>query len=609
MLDPKKRLYAWSFDLVHNGHVAMAWDFTIGADSLVVWLWNNSSKAWAQPFHIVERKAALEHALLDLPADVVKKIRVDFVTWLLVDYCQKKWIKYIYKSYRNDADRRDEMTQIDYNKKINPNIETVLVKASNADNLPYVSSSGEKSLVKLQWNQTGQDTTLLVKHAMEVRLNKQYIIGMMWEIGSWKTYTWEKFVHMAHELKIPAHNIDFDTLWHNIHKKGENYQHVRDEIKKTFWDEMMNEDGSTNTRALRVVFEDPKKLQQLNAIMKDSLWAELRETMTGKTGLMIMNCAILAEHDMWALTNNNVVSVSVDRATQIARILTRENSEEKRSKAWNNFVEFTSEEALNRIARQDSLNQKNAYFIEQQAKRRYGKLVNFENNEPTPKDTKEAFRDTIEAVDTDWSLRFTGIYARLWLTGNAQELFQDIYFRYLNNNLPYHNWQHICEWLSRISRLRDKMESPNLVEIAWLFHDIVYDPKNVWNPSNEQLSAELAKDLLTKHGMKKDDVQKVYNLIMVTKHDRKCVTIDQKYICDVDLSILWAQRERYMQYATSIWIEYWFMDPKDYAQKRTKYVLDKFLNKRPFYQTQEFQHLDDQTRENIKYEKKVLWNW
>ena len=42
------------------------------------------------------------------------------------------------------------MTQIDYNKKINPNIETVLVKASDADDLPYVSSSGDKMLIKLQ---------------------------------------------------------------------------------------------------------------------------------------------------------------------------------------------------------------------------------------------------------------------------------------------------------------------------------------------------------------------------------------------------------------------------------------------------------------------------
>lgn len=585
----------------------MAWDFTNWADSLVVWIWNNASKAWTQEFHIVERKVALEHALLDLPKEVVKKIRVDFVHWLLVDYCQKKGIKYIYKSYRNEADYRDEMTQIAYNKKINPDVETILVEASDADDLPYVSSSGEKALIKLQWNQTGQDTTLLVKHAMEMRLNKQYIIGMIGEIGSWKTYTWEEMVKIANDLKIPAHNIDFDSLGHNIHKKSANYQHVREEIKNTFWADIMNEDGSTNTRALgKLVFADPDKLQQLNDIMKASLRVELREAMMHKTWLLIINSAILAEHNLWALTNNNVISVSVDRKTQIARILSRENSEIKRSKAWSSFVEFTTEEAEQRIARQDSIDQKNAYYIEQQAQRRYGKLVKFDNKNPSQQDTKDAFRNTIEAVDADLSLRFTGLYTRLWLTGNAQELFQDIYFRYLDNNLPYHNWQHISEWLSRISRLRDKMENPNLVEIAWFFHDVIYNPRNMWDLSNEHLSANLAKELLTKHGTKKEDIQKVYDLIMATKHDRKCTTKDQMYICDIDLSILWASRERYMEYATSIWLEYSFMDAKEYAEKRTKYVLDKFLNKRPFYQTQEFQHLHDITRENIKHEKMVL---
>jgi hypothetical protein len=42
------------------------------------------------------------------------------------------------------------MMQAEYNKKINPNIKTVLVDASNDKNEPYVSSSGEKALIKLQ---------------------------------------------------------------------------------------------------------------------------------------------------------------------------------------------------------------------------------------------------------------------------------------------------------------------------------------------------------------------------------------------------------------------------------------------------------------------------
>jgi predicted metal-dependent HD superfamily phosphohydrolase/phosphopantetheine adenylyltransferase/dephospho-CoA kinase len=609
MLDPKKRIYAWSFNLPHNGHIAMAREFTDWADSLVVWIWHNPTKTTTKEFHPVESKIALEHALLDLPQDVVKKIHVDFFDWLITSYCQKKWIKCIYKSYRNDTDYRDEMMQAEYNKKINPNIKTVLVDASNDKNEPYVSSSGEKALIKLQWNQTGEDTTLLVKHAMEMRLNKQYIIGMMWEIGSGKSYTWEEFVRIAQEYKIPAHNIDFDTLWHNIHKAGEDYQHVREEIRQTFGDTMMNEDWSTNTRALRVVFSDPLKLQQLNAIMKESLQTELRDAITWKTWLLLMNCAILAEHNMWALTNNNIVSVSVDRATQIARILSRENSEEKRAKAWGRFVEFTTEEAQQRIDRQYSLDQKNAYFIEQQATKRYGKLIHFENTSPTQKDTKEAFRDTIEAVDTDASLRFTALYSRLWLTGNAPELFKDIYFRYLNNNLTYHNWEHIKDWLRKIHRHRDSMEDPDIVEMAYFFHDIIYDSKNITtetNKTNEFLSADMAKKFLIQHGMHPLKAAKVYSLIMATKHDaRHAYTTDEKWIIDIDLWVLSADFDTYMWYATAIRQEYSWVPQDIYVKERIK-VLEKLKNKNSIYLTTEFSHLHNQAKINLETEIQIL---
>lgn len=607
MLSSDKWVFPGSFNAVHNGHIAIAGkhikengfaEFTMLASS-------NASKPVA-PFHPHERVEFLKDAIQDLPEEVAKKIRIAYSSGLVAHYCQENGIKYICKSYRNDQDYKDELAQAKYNKAINPDIETLLIQSDEDEEFGHVSSTYEKVFTKTFGNITSPNTTLRVKQALEMRLNHQYIVGMMGEIGTGKSYTGEDFVRRGAPLWIPTYNIDLDGLGHKIFSSQNAYAHVRKEMVDTFGDSILDTDGSIIRRALGDIVFAPgneEKLQRLNTIIGPSLMTELQKALAGKSGLIIINAALLADRDKGNMVNNNVVHVVADRKTQLARILARENSDYKRAEKWDAFKEFTVENAEDRIRSQLSASEKDAYFTQQQATKRRGKTITYSNtDETTENDAQEAFLDTVDAVDTDLSLRFSALCTRLGLLWDTQKLFQDIYFHYLQNSLPYHNWNHIKDGVRRIHSLRDKMQEPDLVEMAYFFHDIIYNPL-AKSGDNEMQSALLAEKMLKHMWLEPQKVATIKHLILATRHAGKewwRYTHDERYMMDVDMSILASSPETYEKYAGNIRIEYSHYPDTDYKPGRTA-VLQHFL-RTPIFYTPEFISLRPQAEENINRE-------
>jgi len=109
---------------------------------------------------------------------------------------------------------------------------------------------------------------------------------------------------------------------------------VRKEIVSAFGDGILDANGNIIRRKLGDIVFAPgneEKLQRLNTIIGPSLMTELQKALAGKSGLIIINAALLADRDKGNMVNNNVVHVVADRKTQLARILARENSDHKRT--------------------------------------------------------------------------------------------------------------------------------------------------------------------------------------------------------------------------------------------------------------------------------------
>lgn len=601
MLDKAKGIQPGSFDPIHHGHTEMIQRNLEkhNLQKLTVWVTYNPMKNWGD-FHIQERKGFIEDAIKDLPEDIQQRVTVDFVQGLLVDYCQKCGIKYICKSFRNQKDLEDEEAQAKYNHDINPNIETLLLKADPVSPYSNVSSSGEKVVAGLNANLIYQNTTLRVKQALEVRKNQQYIVWMTGEIGSWKSHTWEEFVKLGAQYNIPVYNIDFDKLGKNILATWPGYQHIRAEIKEAFWDEVMTDNGSIIPHVLaKKVFgkENIDSLNLLNNIMKDSLMVEFREAIKNKKWIIIVNSALLADHSITNMTNNNMVFIQVDKAKQLERILSRENSEERRS-TWN--PEFTETMAQERIESARSLDKKIAHTIEKQTHNRRGKNIILNNTNPTMAETETAFWETVDAADHDLSLQFRWLCTRLGLLWDTNKLFNDIYFRYLENNLPYHNWNHIKDGIRKINQHRDLFKEPDIVMMAWFFHDIVYNPLAKWW-DNELQSAILAKNILSTFWLSPEKLEDIYKLIIATQHTGTGnYSSDEQLMMDIDMSILASDENTYNTYSKCIRVEYSHYPDNLYNPGRAQ-VLEHFISK-PIFYTSTFKWLEKQAQDNIKKE-------
>ncbi len=133
--------------------------------------------------------------------------------------------------------------------------------------------------------------------------------------------------------------------------------------------------------------------------------------------------------------------------------------------------------------------------------------------------------------------------------------------------------------------------------MALWFHDAIYDVKGY---DNEALSAQWAKESLVAVGAPTDEIEQIFNLIMVTQHTHVPENLDEQTLVDIDLSILGERIERYDEYDIQVRKEYSWVPNEVYRVKRSE-VLEMFLDRPFIYNTAYFQqYFELQARENLK---------
>jgi predicted metal-dependent HD superfamily phosphohydrolase len=187
---------------------------------------------------------------------------------------------------------------------------------------------------------------------------------------------------------------------------------------------------------------------------------------------------------------------------------------------------------------------------------------------------------------------------RLNLTLDYGWLFQDLVNAYNSEFRFYHNLDHLLSGLEYIAGLRDtSLYSPE-VELAWWFHDAVYDPQA---SGNEAASAALLEQQVPRLEITPKTLARTQRLIMVTCHTERCPSKDQqaKLIVDVDLSILGRPVAVFDAYEVAVRKEYAHLDKKTFAEGR-KAVLQSFQSRRKLYSTEVFRaKYEAQARSNI----------
>jgi predicted metal-dependent HD superfamily phosphohydrolase len=145
----------------------------------------------------------------------------------------------------------------------------------------------------------------------------------------------------------------------------------------------------------------------------------------------------------------------------------------------------------------------------------------------------------------------------------------------------YHTIDHLEAGLALLAECRNLASAPAELDLAFYFHDAVYDPKR---SDNEEKSAQLAKKVLLEAGAAPELAQRIYDLVMVTRHDAEPADSDAALLVDVDLAILGAERADYDRYEQAVREEYSWV-PRILFRRKRREILKAFLARPRIYRT------------------------
>ncbi len=203
--------------------------------------------------------------------------------------------------------------------------------------------------------------------------------------------------------------------------------------------------------------------------------------------------------------------------------------------------------------------------------------------------------------------RWSKFWGRLGLAGDCKSQYTDIIVRnYFHKDRHYHNLAHISSCLEDFEQAIHLPNNPKAVESAIWFHDIIYNPRR---QDNEEKSAGISYGFLIVNGLPKELAERVYDLIIATKHKDPPKNIDEKILTDIDLAILGKSEKEFDEYELNIRKEYFWYSDAEFKAGRSL-ILSRFLDKekRPFiYSTDLFRNKYElQARKNLEKSLKSL---
>lgn len=143
-----KAVYAGSFDPFTNGHLDILRKASKLFDEVHVLIGANSTKT--RRYNILYSKEAIENVIKN---EELTNCKVIIYEGLIAQYCKENDIEYYVRGLRNSMDFNYEENISEVNKLINPNLETVYLRANNI----AISSSMVKELYSY-----GQDVSAFV---------------------------------------------------------------------------------------------------------------------------------------------------------------------------------------------------------------------------------------------------------------------------------------------------------------------------------------------------------------------------------------------------------------------------------------------------------------
>lgn len=203
---------------------------------------------------------------------------------------------------------------------------------------------------------------------------------------------------------------------------------------------------------------------------------------------------------------------------------------------------------------------------------------------------------TKESYFPHFAIRWVQLYAQ----SDSALVFEEVYRAYSEPHRGHHNFQHIIECQTMLDMIEGKFQNPLEASLAFLFHDVVYDPGR---NDNEEESALFFISKAETANIPAGKIALIAELIRLSKPGSKLITNDQRYFHDIDFSVLGSPWPRYLQYADGIKKEYQTVYSPEAYRKGGCDFLQGLVGKSRIFETDEFhEQFDSLARQNAKKE-------
>lgn len=333
-------LFTGSFDPITLGHIDIIHRLCRMYDRVFVGVAVNPSKTYM--FDVWQRIEFVKNSIHKAHSH---KVVVQEINGMVADFAYHNNIDVIARGVRDANDLSSEISMAEFNVDIG-NVDTILLPTR--PELANVSSSAVKSIAKDFGNLSAYVTTQ-VKHALEVK-NGLNLIGIVGRSGSGKSTIASAICDRLNSdlHKIPRKlvvkpsmnwlrcaTIDMDRLGHEVYVSDEPFAvRARKELVDALGDaSILDTNGYVDRARLRtIVFSDKNTLDVLNHMINRPMYylfrkrlIELRKQSDLSVMTVLVDAAVLVEHDVMTVVNNQIIHVVADTDVCIQRIMARDN--------------------------------------------------------------------------------------------------------------------------------------------------------------------------------------------------------------------------------------------------------------------------------------------
>lgn len=331
-------VFPGSFDPFQNGHLSTVISFLKLNPKAFIYIviGVNEEKKNGQTFSTDEKVFLIKETI---PKKYLKRIEIVPYSKIIANYLYEQNIQMFVKGVRDQKDFEYESWIATVNALFSGNPKTMLVPQTNPE-LTNVSSSNFKNFVTWGLKATNF-APALTREALELRLRRQWLIGVTGGIGAGKS-TFSRSVEEVSKQngnadKVKVHHINLDDLTKIIYSNDPTprFLEIRKRVSGRFAKDarkkfgknakLMMPDTSIDVHKLgTIAFSSKEKLNELTEMVMEAILYLLRKKLEelGK-GIFLIEGANLVEQKLTDLVNENVIYVKASRKAQEKRLKNR----------------------------------------------------------------------------------------------------------------------------------------------------------------------------------------------------------------------------------------------------------------------------------------------